>query len=76
MGGGSHREREPEPNVLLRIDHADLACQSTSVYQQIEVHHDPRDSKSRILNDLLSVLERNDTQVACRELLGDERRNV
>lgn len=68
---GRQREAQPETDILLGVDHGDLADQSANVDEHVEPVVNPVDGDGRIDNDLLPRRERPYGQVVDLELLRD-----
>lgn len=85
---GREEEREPEPDVLLGVNHADLSNQRTNVNKEVEVlvyqlvlplrtHHvDPRSCESGVDNNSLSSLGGADKHFGLAVLLSNQGRDV
>lgn len=66
---------EPEADVLLGVNHADLADQGADVDEEVEVHVDTRSGKRRVDNHTLSLLGDPDEHLALAVLLSNEGRD-
>lgn len=68
--------RQPEPDVFLRIHHADLAQDRTNVDHHVKIQINPGDGGRGIDNHALPVLESLDVRDILAVLLGDQGRNI
>ncbi len=69
-------EGQPEADVLLGVDHAQLTDQSTDVDEEIEVVVNARLSDRWVDDDTLTRWQGLDLQSLDWDLFHDERRNV
>lgn len=70
------QEGQPETDVLLSVDHTNLANQSTDVDEEVEVMVDSALSDGRINNHLLARWHLLDDNGSQRNLLNDKRRDI
>lgn len=73
---GWQGEGQPETDILLSVDHAELADQSTDVDEHVEVVVNARLGDRWVDNDTLAGLESLDDQSLNWNLLDNEWRNV
>ena len=69
---GRQQVRQPEADVALGVDHADLAREGASVDHQVEVQVDARDGGGGIDDDALAGLQGLNVGSILAVLLGDQ----
>jgi len=72
---GGDQVGEPETNISLSVNHADLTNKSTDVDEEVEPVVNTSDSDGGVDNDTLSAASLN-THLLLGNLLGDKRGNV
>lgn len=74
---GRQKVGEPETNILLGVDHADLTDERTGVDHEVEVEENPSVCDRRINNNTLTgLLESHDSHSSVLNLFSEERRDV
>lgn len=70
--------REPEADVLLRVDHGDLACQGTDVDEEVVPHVDAGDGDARVDDNPFTtgLGPEESLRMAVLVLFGDKRRDA
>jgi hypothetical protein len=73
---GRKSKGQPESDILLGVDHADLADQGSNIDEEVEVVVDSTLCDGRVDNNALSRWESLNDCVVERNLLDDQRRDV